>query len=271
ALLFLGAGSVIYALHHEQDIWKMGGLRQKLPITFWTFLIGTLALMGFPGTSGFFSKDAILAAAQAQSGLLFVIGLFVALLTAFYMTRLVVVAFLNKPAAESHAHEHVHEPPAVMTWPLMILAVPALFSGWGFVARFFSLGEHRPALTLGEQAHGAWDVMLMASAMFVVGSALAFVIYRNKTREPIRIGLLRNKFYFDEIYALLVRWTQDALARVSAWIDRWVIDGAGVRGLSGATFGSGFVLRFLQIGNLQVYTFFFAIGVLALLYFALLS
>ncbi len=267
ALLFLGAGSVIHALHHEQNIWKMGGLRMKMPVTFMTFLIGTLALTGMPGTSGFFSKDAILAAAQQRSPALFAIGLFTAFLTAFYMMRLFVVAFLNKPAADNEAVAHAHESPRVMTLPLIILAVPSLFAGYGVVARIFGLQPHGHT---GAE-HSAVDVMILATTMFVLGTAGGFLLYRNRVRDPLRIGLFKNKFYFDELYAVLVRWTQDALARLSAWFDRWVIDGVGVRGLSGATFGTGFILRFLQVGNLQVYAFFFAVGVLALLYFALLT
>src|SRR5205085_398619 len=113
ALLFLGAGSVIHAMHHEQDIWNMGGLRTKLPITFWTFLIGTLALMGVPPLSGFYSKDSILATAFAGSPFfLFPIAFIVAVLTAFYMTRLVLIAFFGSERSEGS--QHAHESPVVM-------------------------------------------------------------------------------------------------------------------------------------------------------------
>ena len=271
ALLFLGAGSVIYAMHHEQDIWKMGGLRGKMPTTFLTFAIGTAALTGFPLLSGFWSKDAILAEMQAKNPVIFLLGIFTAFLTAFYMTRLFVVVFLNRPAKESEeAVAHAHEPPGVMTLPLIVLAVPSVFAGFGFVAKFFALGEHA-AVTPGEQIHHATWVPVLATVVFFVGVGLGFVLYRGKTSDPVRVGLLQHKFYFDEFYAVLVRGTQDALAKASAWFDRWVIDGLGVRGLSGATFGAGFVLRFLQVGNLQAYAFFFAVGVLAIVYLALLS
>lgn len=271
ALLFLGAGAVIYAMHHEQNIWRMGGLSGRMPRTFVTFAIGTAALTGFPLLSGFFSKDAILAAMAAKNLPIFLLGVLTAFLTAFYMTRLLVVVFLNRPAREhADAVAHAHEAPAVMTIPLLLLAVPSVFAGWGFVARFFALGEEAP-VTPGEQAHHAWGVMLLAILVFVAGVVAAFVLYRNRTRDPVRVALLQHKFYFDEFYGFLVRVTQDALARASAWFDRWVIDGLGVRGLSGATFGAGFVLRFLQVGNLQAYAFFFAVGVLAIVYLALLS
>ncbi|HXA08900.1 MAG TPA: NADH-quinone oxidoreductase subunit L, partial [Chthoniobacterales bacterium] len=135
ALLFLGAGSIIYMLHHEQDIWRMGGLAKRLPITFLTFLVGTLALIGFPGFSGFFSKDAILALAYERDLPIFVFAAFTALLTAFYMTRLMVVAFFGN-ARSPHAARGA-ESPLVMTLPLILLSVPAAIGGFGFFARNF--------------------------------------------------------------------------------------------------------------------------------------
>ena len=127
ALLFLGAGSVIIALHHEQDIWNMGGLRTKMPVTFWTFMAGTLALAGVPPFSGFYSKDSILAQAAQHNLALFVLGAAVAALTTFYMFRLVFVAFLGAP--RSDAAGHAHESPPVMVWPLRILAVFSVIGG----------------------------------------------------------------------------------------------------------------------------------------------
>src|SRR6185437_10125730 len=136
ALLFLGAGSVIIALHHEQDIWKMGGLRHKMPVTFWTFLVGTLALCGGPPFSGFYSKDAILArAAQQHNWLLFALGVFVAALTTFYMFRLLFVAFLGEPKA--HEAEQARESPGVMIWPLRALAAFSLVGGIIGIERLF--------------------------------------------------------------------------------------------------------------------------------------
>jgi NADH-quinone oxidoreductase subunit L len=267
ALLFLGAGSVIHAMHHEQDIWKMGGLRVKMPTTFWTFLIGTLALMGCPPFSGFFSKDLILDAMVLKSPLIAMLGLFTALLTAFYMTRLVVVVFLN-PAA-TKATSHAHEGPASMRWPLILLAIPAVIAGWGIVAHRFGLnlehaGAHRTGLLL-------IFLPLIAIGAVLLGLIGGVLLYQGRKADPIRIGLLRHKFYFDEFYRALIRATQDALAKAAAWIDRWVIDGVGVRGISGATWGTGFALRFLQVGNLQAYAFIFGIGVILLIYLATAS
>ena len=268
ALLFLGAGAVIHALHHEQDIWKMGGLRTRMPVTFWTFLLATLALMGCPFLSGFYSKDAIIEAMALKHPIIGMFGLFVAFLTAFYMTRLFVVVFLNR--ASSKEIEHAHEVPAVMAWPLAILAVPAVAAGYGPVARFFGVSAAEAAGATDPQIGGLYaHVPLIAVSAFVLGALAGFVLYRGRTRDPIHLGLLRHKFYFDEFYAALIRVTQDALASAAAFFDRWVIDGFCVRGLSGATWGTGFILRFVQVGNLQAYAFFFGLGVLVLIFLAI--
>ena len=268
ALLFLGAGAIIHALHHEQDIWQMGGLRRRMPITFWTFLIATLALMGCPPFSGFFSKDQILVVMARHNPVICGLGLFTALLTAFYMARLVTVVFLN-PAASDKA-SHAHEVPAVMSWPLLILAVPAALAGWGFFAHRFHLGHLHEVAT----HHVGSAVLLtllpvLAIGAFVVGAAGGFLLYRDKAADPLDLKALQDKLYIDEFYQILIRTTQDTLAKISAWIDRWVIDGAGVKGVSGGTWGAGFMLRFLQVGNLQAYAFFFGLGVVLLVYLAL--
>ncbi len=270
ALLFLGAGAVIHALHHEQNIWKMGGLRTKLPVTFWTFLLGTLALMGCPFLSGFYSKDAILEAMAREHPTICFFGLFVAFLTAFYMTRLFVVVFLNRPSSKEI--DHAHEVPPVMAWPLAILAIPAVVAGYSPVARRFgvSAAEAAGATPLAE-GHLYALVPYLAVGAFLLGAFLGFVLYRGRSRDPIQIGLLKHKFYFDELYTALIRVTQEALASASAFFDRWVIDGACVRGVSGATWGTGFILRFIQVGNLQAYAFFFGLGVLVLVFLAIWS
>ena len=183
ALLFLGAGAIIHALHHEQDMWRMGGLRSKMPITFWTFLLGTLALMGCPGFSGFFSKDAILVAMAQKQPIMCALGLFTAFLTAFYMARLVTVVFLNKPATKEV--DHAHEVPAVMSLPLMILAVPAVIAGYGIVARPFGLGEAH-----AESLHPAGGQLLhllpiIAPCMFFLG-AWHWVIWSTGAKRATR-------------------------------------------------------------------------------------
>ncbi len=138
ALLFLGAGSIIIMLHHEQNIWKMGGLAGKLRITFGTFLIGTLALIGCPPFSGFYSKDTILALAHEKNAAIFYLALFTAFLTAFYMLRLIIVVFFGKPRSDHAAHGK--ESPFVMTGPLLLLAIPAALAGFGFFTdRFLAI------------------------------------------------------------------------------------------------------------------------------------
>jgi NADH-quinone oxidoreductase subunit L len=264
ALLFLGAGAIIYALHHEQNIWKMGGLSGKMKWTFLTFTAGYLALVGCPGFSGFFSKDAILLAAWQQNRLIFGLGLFTAFLTAFYMTRLFVVVFFG--SARSEAASHGHDGPARMTIPLMILAVLSVVAGYGFLANR-ALGAKLAHLLHDSHAlGGAGIVMALATLAFVIGAAGGWLLYKGQSKDPILIRLFRNKFYFDELYAALIAGTQDLLATLSRFFDQWFIDGLLVRGLSGATWASGFALRFLQVGNLQAYAFLFGLGVIAMIY-----
>ncbi len=186
ALLFLGAGSVIIALHHEQDIWKMGGLRTKMPVTFWTFMAATLALSGFPPFSGFYSKDGILALAAAHNLPLYVLGTGVAALTAFYMFRLVFVAFLGAPRSE--AAGHAHESPPVMAWPMRLLAVFSVIGG--FIGIEQTYGKQFPAEHV---EHGSFVQTLFepfihapVAAGFgllavVLGLAAAWALYRNAT------------------------------------------------------------------------------------------
>jgi NADH-quinone oxidoreductase subunit L len=260
ALLFLGAGAIIIMLHHEQNIWKMGGLAKRLPVTFLTFVAGALALMGCPPFSGFFSKDAILAVAYEHNRSIFVIALLTAFLTAFYVTRLVVVVFFGKWRSDSAKTSD--EAPLVMTGPLIILALLSFIGGFSFFAQRF--------LPLPHETEAGFVVPLLALVAFLAGSALAVVIYRNRETEPINVDLLRRKFLFDEFYAWLIRSTQELLAAFAAFIDRWILDAGLLRGLSGATWGFGAFLRLLQLGNLQAYAFLFGLGIVAIVYFAVL-
>jgi len=261
ALLFLAAGAVIYGTHHEQDIWKMGGLKNRLPSTFLTFLVGTLALTGCPGLSGFFSKDAIITAARnGGHPLIFALALATAFLTSFYMFRLMVVVFWGRTRTEGARDGH--QPPAVMTVPLVILAFASIIAGYGFVAgRFLTLPHEHPDL----------GVMALSVLVFVAGAGLAWYFYNGKDSEPIVLPLLANRFYIDQFYQTLIALTQDLAASLSATFDRWILDGAIVRGLSSAAWITGFVLRFLQLGNLQAYAFLFGGGSVALIYYFLFS
>ena len=258
ALLFLAAGSVIVMLHHEQNIWEMGGLSRKLPITFLAFTVGALALIGCPPFSGFFSKDAILALAYERNMPIFVIGLFTAFLTAFYVVRLLVIVFFGK--SRSEIARQSDESPFVMTGPLIALALLATFGGFAFFARNF--------LALPIEKEVAFFVPALAIGVLILGSGLAIALYRNRTSEPLDVELLRRKFYFDEFYAWLIDWTQELLARMSAFFDRWIIDAGVVGGSSGGTWGIGALLRLVQVGNLQAYLFLFGLGIVALIYFA---
>jgi NADH-quinone oxidoreductase subunit L len=258
ALLFLAAGSIIVMLHHEQNIWKMGGLSRKLPVTFVTFTVGALALIGCPPFSGFFSKDAILALAYERNMTIFILGLFTAFLTAFYVVRLLIIVFFGDTRSE--AARQSKESPLVMTGPLIVLAILAALGGFGFFARNF--------LALPIEKETAFLVPVLAFVALIVGSGLAIALYRNRVSEPIDVEVLRDKFYFDEFYAWLINWTQELLARVSAFFDRWIIDTVAVDGSSRGTWGIGALLRLIQVGNLQAYAFLFGLGVVAVIYFA---
>src|SRR5437867_511810 len=258
ALLFLGAGSVIVMLHHEQNIWNMGGLSRNLRITFVTFLIGALALMGAPPFSGFFSKDAILALAYERNTAIFAVALFTAFLTAFYVIRMLVIVFFGN--ARSDIARESHESPPIMTVPLIVLALLATLGGFAFFTRSF--------LTLPVEREIAIFVPALAIAALIAGSGLAIALYRNRASEPGDLELLRHKFYFDELYSSLIHWTQELLAHVSAFVDRWIIDAGAVGGSSRGAWGIGALLRLVQVGNLQAYVFLFGLGVVAIIYFA---
>ncbi len=280
ALLFLGAGSVIHALHEEQDIWKMGGLCKKMGITFWTFLAGTLALSGVPPFSGFYSKDSILAQALEQkSYLLFLVGAAVAGLTTFYMFRLFYVAFVGKPRTE--AAGHAHESPAVMTWPLIVLAVFAVIGGVLpisdiYLAQFMPGESGASLLQRMVEPFAASPVgALMGIGFVAVGFFAARALYQNAADDPLpaKLGRLatamKNRFYFDEFYEATFIRAHDFIAAVADFIDRWVVDWGGVGLVRGGTDFSGRALRLLQTGNLQTYAFLFVLGVAVVLWFVL--
>jgi len=281
ALLFLGAGSVIHAMHHEQDIWRMGGLRSRLPVTHWTFLAGTLALCGVPPLSGFYSKDGILAAAESRP-VLFALAVVVAALTTFYMFRLYFVALRGR--ARDHGADHAEESPSVMLWPLRFLALASVFAAfWGIDAAL------RAGLGVddghGHGAHGGMFATLFEPfghaplAAFLglfatgIGFAVAYAVYgSHPARDPLpdRLGAvsrwMRDRFYFDEVYDVLIRWTHERVAAVSDWVDRWLVRGLLVRGLAGTTDVVGRALRLVLTGSIQTYAFFAAAGLVVVLW-----
>jgi len=261
ALLFLGAGAIIHACHHEQNIWNMGGLRRTMPITFITFLIGTAALSALPWiTSGFYSKEYILTAAFTANTPLFIIASLVALLTPFYMARLVILVFFGK--ARGKYAEKAREVGPLLWAPLVVLAIPSLLFGFKPIAASI-LHSFVPDTAVPT------TVLIVSIATLVVGAFAATTLYRNRTSEPIHIRFIRNKFFLDELYIGLVRIFQDALAYILNFLDRYLIDGVLVRGTSRLAFASGWIFRRMQGGNLQGYSLLTAIGVLLILYIAL--
>ena len=270
ALLFLAAGSIIVALHHEQDIWQMGGLRKKMPVTFWTFLAGTLALAGMWPLSGFYSKDSILAAAAARNPSLFVIGLLVAVLTTFYMFRLFFVVFTGKPKSDTAGH--AVEAPGVMAWPLRILATLSVIGG--LIGLEQLLAQH-----FGAEPASA-PATFLAKLIFpfthsLLGFLAAQLIYSLAAKDWLteKLGPLasamQQRFYFDEIYQATVIRFHEMLASVAQWVERWLVAGLAVRGTHGTTEIIGRALRLMQTGSLQMYALLLVLGAAFLLWFAL--
>ena len=270
ALMFLGAGSVIYALHHKQDIWDMGGLWKRMPITTWTFGIGVLAISGIPPFAGFFSKDEILANALHNGHpIIYAVGLFTAFLTAFYMCRLFFVAFMGPEKAENHPQES----PWSMTIPLMILAFFSVIGGWA------ALPEHNFAYYVhyGEFEHEAIDWVLAGISVLAgaLGIGLAYTIYLKKSitaesivaRFPGVYKILSNKYYIDEIYLWIIHNVMDGLGKLLYWFDIYIVDGI-INGIALLTRGSAKVLRRTSTGQVQTYAmvFFFAIVVIYMVF-----
>ena len=273
ALLFLGCGSVIIALHHEQDMRRMGGLKDRLPITYWTFVIGSLALAGFPLTAGFFSKDDILVSAWAAGPLgqvLSMFGVLTALLTAFYSFRLVFVTFWGPSRVDQQHAAHVHEPSPTMTVPLVILAVLSIATGYVGIPEFLA-----PVFEGGDGAHGggAMGIMLLATAMGLLGIGGAYYAYVLHPSLPERWAhqwrtayeWSFHKWYFDEAYERgLVRPTFTAAAELWKRIDVAVIDGA-VNGVARAIAWGAWFLRLVQSGQTQHYALGMALGAVVIL------
>jgi NADH-quinone oxidoreductase subunit L len=258
AMLFLGAGAVIYACHHEQDIWKMGGLAKHMPLTTVTFAIGTAALMGVPFLSGFYSKEAILGLAYEECGWLFALGAFTALLTAFYMTRLFVIAFLGK--ARSDSAKHAMEVNLLMLIPLALLAILSITSGYHFIS------GRLKAMAVHGHGEGHYTVMAISILAVIVGVVAAVVLYRGKDKDPLNIKVFANKFYIDEIYAGLIKVFQDGLAWLVTGVERIVVDGLVARLPAALAAKIGERARALQGGQLQSYTFLLGAGVLLAIY-----
>ena len=260
ALLFLGSGAVIHACHHEQNIWKMGGLLKKMPLTGITFFLGFAALIAVPFTSGFFSKELILHAAHEKQSALFWIAVTVAVLTPFYMTRLFIVAFLGKPRSENS--DHAHEVGPLMLLPLILLSVLAVGAGYGFA--------HKLAPAVPEHA-GEFHVNFLfwvSVTALVIGAGFALLLYTGKDKDPLSVPVLKNRFYIDGLYDnFIVRYFQDGLAAIVHFFDELIINGLLVGGISRSAVSVGNLFRKVQSGQLQGYAFAIGIGAALVVYF----
>lgn len=292
ALLFLAAGSVIIAMHHEQDIRKMGGLKKYLPITYWTSLVGSLALIGFPFFSGFFSKDLIIEAVHASNITgshyaywMVLLGVFV---TAFYSFRMFFLVFHGEERMDEHTKSHLHEPSKVVVWPLIALAIPAVLTGYLLnpmvVGDFFDgviqVNANHPAIaTIKEHYHGVFSFVghgLMAPPFWLAMAGLgsAYYIYM-KDPSIAKWGydkfrfvhtLLDKKYFADEFNMAVFAGGAVALGK-GLWSagDRFLIDGLLVNGSAKLTGWFSSVIRHVQTGYLYHYAFSIIIGVLAIM------
>ena len=252
-LLFLAAGSVIHGCHDEQDIWKMGGLRKRMPFTFLVTWVGTLALAAIPPVSGFWSKDAIFAATYDRPSLAafsMVAGFF----TSFFMLRMILVAFDGKPRTEEA--KHAHEGPPVMVVPMLILAVFSIFGGLFPVADFLGMKPDHP--------HHAWTLWL-SLILAVAGFVPAHFLYRDALKDPLHSKILQGKFYVDEFYQRVLVGAQDGLGKLADAFEGWVVRGFLVRGSGVAARAAGQGLRLVQCGQVQLYAAVFILGALGVI------
>jgi NADH-quinone oxidoreductase subunit L len=266
ALLFLGAGSVIHALGGEQDVRNMGGLRKKIPWTFWTMVCASVAIAGVPPFAGFYSKDAILAAADRHAPWMYWVGVITAGMTAFYVFRAIFLAFFGDYRGKAHPHES----PMVMIAPLAVLAALSLGGGY-----FFKIPEFlAPLFPLAKEADDIGP-MLVSVAFGLAGIALAWLFYVFKPGLPDQIAatfsglykLIYNKYFVDEIYAAVVVNPVVAGSREALWkgVDVAVIDGS-VNGVASQARGIGGVLKLLQSGNIRSYAAWVLLGSVVLLF-----
>ena len=284
-LMFLTAGSVMHAMANELDMRKMGGLRNKMPITHATFLVGALAIAGAPFLSGFWSKDEILHSAWGNSKAIYIIGLMTAFLTAFYMFRLIFVTFYGKSRVEAEVASHVHESPAVMWVPLVILAIPSaligLLIGWdGHESWFHHFTENVFSFGNGEDGHGKTAIlhsgsnpipfMIVSSIVGLLGITYAWTRYKDRvpSDEPANAlqRVVANKFYVDEIYRTFIVQPIKNVSHFLLWklFDTGIIDGI-VNGVAALIRVLGGMFRRLQTGVVQAYILSMVIGIVLFL------
>ncbi|MBR0571934.1 NADH-quinone oxidoreductase subunit L [Microvirga sp. STS03] len=292
ALLFLGAGSVIHAMSNEQDIRFMGGLRKYLPITFLTFLIGTLAIAGIPPFAGFFSKDELLAHVWEHNKLMWGLGLLTSFMTSFYMFRLVFLTFFGTFRGTEAQKSHLHESPMSMTLPLIVLAILSTIGGFLGIPAVFGENMHvlqnylAPIYGYAQVANAAavaplhidhateWMLMGISVAVAVVAIILAYVMYVSKKQVPAAEGtqlspihnLIYNKYYIDELYnAIIVRplmWLSSVFHKV---FDVTIVDGI-VNGVGKFVMQSSRTLRFAQSGAIGFYILLMVVSIALILF-----
>ncbi|MEY4147152.1 MAG: NADH-quinone oxidoreductase subunit [Actinomycetota bacterium] len=282
ALLFLGSGSVIHGMHHEQDMRRMGALRKLMPVTAITFIIGWLAIAGVPPFAGFWSKDEILLYVYANNRGLYVIGLITALLTAYYMTRQVIMVFYGEAKWKDHAHDHgahgdfePHESPKIMLFPLIVLSVLSVIGGamqLPFTKKLHFL-EHWLAPVVEESEadiHHTWAyenkyvLLVVAVLIAATGIAAAFAVYAKKKAKAIEPRVLEQAWFYDAGAAKLVGGPGRAAFNAVAWADSHIVDGA-VNGTATLVRGIASQVRKSQSGFTRVYAALMAVGAVALL------
>ena len=298
ALLFLAAGSVIIAMHHEQDIRAMGGLKKYLPVTYWCMLIGSLALIGFPGFSGFFSKDAIIEAVKASqiagSTFAYVCVLLGVFVTAFYSFRMFFLVFHGKERMDHHTREHLHESPKVVTWPLVMLAIPSVVAGFAIGPMLFGdffdgvitvAQQHDVLGRLGEDYYGPFGFILhgMMGAPLFLAMAGVFCAWWFFMKRPDQAEAIKNRFsgvhailerkygfddFIDAVFGAGARGVGGFLSREG---DQKLIDGVLVNGTARSIGKIAGFLRQGQTGLLYHYAFVMIVGLALLMFFFVLS
>ncbi|MEO5960286.1 MAG: proton-conducting transporter membrane subunit, partial [Opitutaceae bacterium] len=267
----LGSGSVIHGCHHQQDIFKMGGLAKRMPLTFVTFTIGVLAIIGMPGLAGFFSKDAILYLAYANNKAVFAVLAFTAVLTAFYMVRLWKITFLGAP--RSSEADHAHEGGFTLTVPLVVLAILSIVGGYGWFYTSIFQNAFEDVISLVPHPHGSDHTIIIVTslAVMLVGAGLGYALYRPAgtdslaEKSPGLFGALRALWAsFDAAYNYYVAKIQQRLAMLINFIEQIFLAGLIVRGFAGIVGLFGLGARALHVGNVNAYAYWFLLGLVVL-------
>ena len=271
ALLFLGSGSVILGCHHEQDIFKMGGLMKKMPLTFITFTIGVLAIIGMPGLAGFFSKDAILYLAMEKNTAVFAILVFTAVLTSFYMIRMWKIVFFGDSRSDSASH--AHESGISMTLPLVVLAALSIAGGYSGV--FSKLAGSVASLVPEAEGSAHTTMLLVSLVILIVGFGSAWFFYKAAATDALEekapgvYGALEwLKESFDRLYNYYVAKIQQRFAMLLNFLDQIFLAGLIIRGFAGLVGLVGYGARALYTGSLHVYVYWFLLGAVVLWAFA---